>query len=174
MGPTITRYPLGELSKFCREHGMRGGWFGILDRTPLILSYYAAAGWGLRLVEMAPEPHTADDSLSPSGATRVESGGHTWTRNSADKVISVLDAHGAGNNYTYDAAGRMLTDVVTGPGGRETGRDTYTYNSAGSRLTHVRSGADGRVQSTTTYTYDSEGRRLTRVDTDADGKVIVW
>lgn len=46
-----------RLSSLLHELGLRGGLFGIGDKTPLLTYYYSFGGWGLRLTELNPHPN---------------------------------------------------------------------------------------------------------------------
>ena len=118
---------------------------------------------------------------------------YTHTYDGADNITEVVDAAGAGWNYTYDdryrltqaerrdgtvlkhrytygydGADNVTTQAVHNASAGTTNTTTYTYN-AGNELTQAVSTANG----TTTYAYDLWGR-LTTITKGSQGATLGW
>ncbi|GAA3589087.1 hypothetical protein GCM10022198_11150 [Klugiella xanthotipulae] len=80
-------------------------------------------------------------------------------------VAAVTDTGGvaAQASWTYDAAGRLVTE--RGAGGAER---QYTYDAAGQLLSTIHGGV------TTRYSYDGSGRRIREASSDGSGCDYVW
>lgn len=90
----------------------------------------------------------------------------TYTYNLRGKVLSVTETPVTGGartfNYTWDAAGRLLSAVLPGRGTL-----TYTYDAA-DRLASVTDSLGNKV----TYSYDLKGNRTQDVTRDPNGTVV--
>ncbi|CAN5612751.1 hypothetical protein BH11PLA2_BH11PLA2_40530 [soil metagenome] len=90
---------------------------------------------------------------------------YDYQRNAAGQLTDVIELSGRRTNYTYDAASRLLGEVVTGPG-LTTRTTTCTYDLAGNRTTKIDS-----LDGSTAYTYDGNGRLVVESQT---GKTITY
>lgn len=109
----------------------------------------------------------------------------TYSYDNADRLIDVVDAKGIDTHFSYDAAGRVLTQVadygsgklnlttttvydakgevisVTDPIGTVT---TYQYDRAGQRTRVVQDAGSGRLNITTDFAYRADGKVISQTD----------
>lgn len=75
--------------------------------------------------------------------------------------MSDTDEQGISTSYTYDVAGRVISEVRSGFGGVGSVTTTYTYDAMNRVLTKTRSGFGTTEQLVTTNQYDDAGRMTT-------------
>ena len=96
------------------------------------------------------------DGWLPATLTAKKAGVVSWSeayvRDAADRITQVTEASGKVRGYTYDAAGRLLTETTQV--GAQIQTITYGYDAVGNRTS--RTDQDG----TKTWTYDDDHRLI--------------
>ncbi|WP_457349464.1 hypothetical protein [Roseateles sp. P5_D6] len=81
----------------------------------------------------------------------------------AGRLSLETDGNGVQTQFTYDAAGRLESEVLASNVGGQASTTRYAYNGAGQRISITR--ADGTaLASTTRYEYDAQGRLWHEID----------
>ncbi|KQV89386.1 DUF6531 domain-containing protein [Pelomonas sp. Root1237] len=81
----------------------------------------------------------------------------------AGRLSVETDGNGVQTQFTYDAAGRLETEVLAGNVVGQASTTRYAYNGAGQRISITR--ADGTaLASTTRFEYDAQGRLWHEID----------
>ncbi|WP_047155348.1 DNRLRE domain-containing protein [Aneurinibacillus tyrosinisolvens] len=118
------------------------------------------------------------------GANTPTLSSFTYTHDLNGRILDITDQAGVKTSYTYDDAGRLLSESDP------TGKTTYTYDSVGNRMSKTsgtattnyqynnlnqlvnRTGADGAAA----YQYNEKGELTakgnTKFDWNTDGKVV--
>jgi RHS repeat-associated protein len=146
----------------------------VLDDGSSQIERYEYSSAGLKTREIDPAGRTKEYVYDTNGLdlleVRVVNGQssdllQSLTYNSQHEPLTATDAAGQTTNYTYNAAGQLLTRVDPPHGGLTLAQrtTTYTYDPNGV-LQNVTGGVSGL---TTTYTYDSYGRVRTSTDPDS-------
>ena len=86
---------------------------------------------------------------------------YEYTYDNADRVVKKTYAEGA-DYYTYDEKGNRLTAERIFLNGDTQWAYTYTYDADGRMLSEVHTYGDGKAE-TTTNTYDADGNRITQI-----------
>lgn len=85
------------------------------------------------------------------------------TTDHAGRLARVMDGQGVETQYTYDAAGRLETEVQAANMAGQSSTTRYGYDAAG-QLTAVTRADGTALASTTRHEYDSLGRRSKTID----------
>jgi YD repeat-containing protein len=81
----------------------------------------------------------------------------------AGRLSAETDGNGMRTEFTYDAVGRLASEVRASNSAGQSSTTSYRYNAAGLRIEVIR--ADGTaLASTTRYTYDALGRLSKTID----------
>ena len=117
-----------------------------------------------------PAPPDRQNRVRNNGKTTGDDGKRWENVSSGYRNIFDGGFNKAGDLFTYDAEGRMLTRVIETDG--VVTISTWTRDSDGRPLTvHTDDNGDGVSDSITSYTYDENGSSMMTWDTDADGVI---
>lgn len=86
------------------------------------------------------------------------------------KAVTRDDQPGSTTEYTFDAAGNLLTECVTLPDGSISRKTTFTYNENGDLVEEINDRMDGDPSVWKySYTYGENGLPMTRITLDDEG-----
>ncbi|MDF2801268.1 MAG: repeat-associated core domain protein, partial [Anaerocolumna sp.] len=94
----------------------------------------------------------------------LKKGTTTYTYDTLNRLLTVLESSGRTTTYEYDKAGNRLKESIvltnSATGNTQTSIQAYSYNTK-NQLTDVTTKVDNVLTKTMTYTYDGNGNQLT-------------
>ena len=111
--------------------------------------------------------YTYDKSGNLKAVTDA-AGTTNYSYDKADRLIDVIDAKGVDTHYTYDAVGRVLTEVRDCGSGKINLTTSYAYDAKGQTIS-----VTDALGAVTNYAYDLNGQKTRIVQDAGSGKLNI-